>query len=73
MPPRQKVKQSYDKDSIPVSIKGLIAEANAGVDQCWATINREKVFIGIQTSPGASSVTKHRIAASVAVTTTVHF
>lgn len=55
-----------------MSIKGFIAEADAGVDQGRTTINREKIFIGIKTGSGAQSVTEHGIAAVVTVTTTVH-
>lgn len=71
--PTKSETKSRTKDSIPVSIKGFIAEANAGVDQCWTTVNREKIFVWIKTGSSASSVTKHRITAMVTVTTTVHF
>lgn len=45
-PPRKK-RQPRTADSIPVSVKGLIAEANAGVDQCGATMDRQKIVIRI--------------------------
>lgn len=71
-PPRKK-RQCHNIDSIPVSIKGLIAEANARVDQRGATMNRQKIVIWIKTSPSAGSVSKHRVTATITVATALHF
>lgn len=68
----RKDRPSHTANSIPVPIKGLIAEANAGVDQCGATMNRQKIVVRIETSPSAGGVSKHRVTATITVATALH-
>lgn len=58
---------------VPVSVQGLIAEANAGVDQRGATVNGQEILVGIEAGPSAGGVTKHGVTAPVAVATAMHF
>lgn len=71
--PSKSQAQAHSHDSIPVSIKGLIAKANAGVDQGRTTLNGQKILVWIKTGSCAGGVTKHRATATVTVTTAVHF
>lgn len=71
-PPCERKTPSHATKPVPVSIQGFIAKANAGVDQGRTTMDGEEVFIWIETRPSAGGVTKHRVAATVAVTTAMH-
>lgn len=45
--PARKERQPHAKACVPVSIQGLIAEANAGVDQRGTTMNGQEILVGI--------------------------